>query len=280
MLILPEHSITTLDTIHHADCFDLMNGLASQSVDAIITDMPYAKTQAKWDNAIDFKKWWRECKRILKPIKPVITTAMQPFGAQLICSNVEWFRYELIWHKTQATGHLNCEIMPLREHENIMLFCEQMPAYYPQMEPKPTENIRPNGCGSDNLGDGSNAYGGFKRNSERLIPLNMTYPRSVMKFANPNHGEAGLHPTQKPVALYEYLIKTYTQTGDIVLDPFCGSGTTALAAFRTGRHYICGDSDAGYVDIARQRLAVADPYQDKPLDAHTTQLSLFAPPDA
>jgi site-specific DNA-methyltransferase (adenine-specific) len=158
----------------------------------------------------------------------------------------------------------------MRNHENILIFCNGTLSYYPQIQEKPKENIRPVLPRKN-----SYVYGKFNNNAPRLIDVNKTYPKSVLTFANPNHGEAGLHPTQKPTALFSYLIRTYTQEGQIVLDPFCGSGTTAVSCIQTNRRFICGDFTSEYVELARKRVATCDPYQDTPIDDNHTQLSLF-----
>lgn len=259
-----------VNTIQCMDALELCALLPDASVDMILCDLPYGTTACSWDNVIPFEPMWAGFKRIIQPRGAIVLTASQPFTSALVMSNPAWFRYDLVWHKTQATGHLNANIAPMREHESILIFGDGKIVYYPQMMKKPAENIRPLMSRKN-----TNVYGSFREDADRGIPLDVTYPRSVIKFANPNHGEAGLHPTQKPVALFEYLICTYTQEGETVFDPCVGSGTTALAAHKTGRKYICGDFTRKYVEIARKRLQDADPYQPTKIDEAHTQLSLF-----
>lgn len=233
-----------LNRVHHCDVFDLLNALPAQSIDAIITDMPYGTTACAWDTPVDLPIWWSHVKRVLKPRGAFVTTASQPFTSALVMSNPKWFRHEWIWEKVAGSGYLNANRQPMKAHENILIFCETGANYYPQMTSgKPYRAT-------------SGAVGGFVR--DKTVGGYVTasnggrYPLSVIRF----NDDIGLHPTQKPAALYEYLILTYTQPNAVILDPFCGSGTTALAARSTGRQYICGDMTLEYVDIARKRLAL------------------------
>lgn len=233
-----------LDTVHCLDCFDLLAQCDDQSVDAIICDLPYGTTACAWDSIIPFESLWAAFKRVIKPRGAIVLTASQPFTSALVMSNPAWFRYEWIWHKPMATGFLNAPHRPLRAHENILVFFEKSGIYNPQMgEGEPyiaTTGTKPR----DTIHD-KNIAGIVTHNSGDR------FPRSVIEFNN----DTGLHPTQKPVDLFAYLIRTYTRPGELVLDPTCGSGTTAIAARNEGRRFICGDSDPGYVQIARDRLA-------------------------
>lgn len=239
-------------TLHHGDCLDILPTLEAQSVDAIITDLPYGTTACSWDEVIPFAPMWVEVKRVLKPRGAFVTTASQPFTSKLIMSNLEWFKWEDIWHKTQATGHLNANVMPLREHENILIFCDGRINYNPQKTEKPKHNIRPLTGAASN----SSCYGSFKT-GVRSSAADVSFPRSVVKIANVNNGENLDHPTQKPVALLEYLIRTYTNEGDTVLDFTMGSGSTGVAAMRTGRRFVGVEMGAGYYAIAQERIANA-----------------------
>lgn len=270
--LLPEHSLTTLDVVHHADCFQLMDNLyrAGIQVDAIITDMPYGTTACSWDVRVDLDKWWTAVKRVLKPRGVFLTTASEPFASLLRVSNLDWYKYDWVWHKSRSTGFLDANRRPLNNYECICAFCNGQPIYNPQKFLGKPNHVSHN---SKSSGKASNLYSNY-------IPLisNFTFekfPNRVVSFNSLDPAQQ-THPTQKPVALYEYLIKTYTRPGDIILDPFCGSGTTGLAALKTGRRYFLGDSSREYVTLARRRLQNSDPYQSVEHDNGVQQLSLFA----
>lgn len=234
---------TKLGTAFNADCFEVMKMMQDGSVDMILADLPYGTTQNKWDTVIPFPEMWKEFWRICKPNAAVVLTAQSPFDKMLGASQIQYLKYEWIWFKTQATGHLNATKQPMKSHENILVFYRKQCLYNPQITPKDPKNIRPVGrrAASDN-------YGKFNEYAERGIPLDMRYPKSVEVFANTNHGERGLHPTQKPLALFEYLIKTYTNEGDLVFDPTAGSLTTAVAAENLGRRWAVCEMLAEYFD--------------------------------
>jgi site-specific DNA-methyltransferase (adenine-specific) len=256
------------------DCLEVSESILDKSIDSIITDLPYGVTQCAFDSVIPFVPMWAMVKRILKPGGVFVTTASQPFTSALVMSNPEWFKYEWIWEKDRATGHLDAENRPMRKHENVLVFAEGSNQYNPQIRRKPKENIRPvsRRAASDN-------YGAYKESAPRGIPLNMTYPQSILKINTANNDERGLHPNQKPVELYEYLILTYTNPGDIVLDISAGSGTTGEAAIKTGRNCILIEKDPANFDImqARIKTALSHPalfQYDSPAPA-PTQDSLF-----
>lgn len=239
-----------LDTVHCLDWRELLAGIADSSVDACITDMPYGTTACEWDTPVDLVAWWKELKRVLKPNAPLVTTASQPFTSALVMSNPKWFRHEWIWEKTAATGHFNANRAPMKSHENILVFGATSVEYMPVMtQGKPYRATR--GAVGEFIRDKESGGYVTENNGQR-------YPRSVLKFAsvdNPIHG------TQKPEALYDYLVRTYTQRGDVVVDPFCGSGTTLRAAQILGRRYIGGDNGKDertgktWAQIASERLA-------------------------
>ena len=235
-----------LDTIRQADIFDLCDPLADASVDMILCDLPYGTTACAWDTIIPFEPLWAAFKRVIKPGGAIVLTASQPFTSALVMSNPRWFRHEWIWEKNTGTSYLNANRGPMKNHESVLVFAEGTTHYYP---------IKGKG---DTYRATRGTVGGFIRDKTvgGYVTVNNgeRFPKSVIKFDS----STGLHPTQKPVALFEYLIRTYTQPGELVLDPCVGSGTTALAARNTGRHFICGDSSAEYVAIANARLA--EPY--------------------
>lgn len=242
-LALAEWSVSTLDTVHHMDALALCNALPSGSVDMILADLPYGTTQAAFDVLIPFGPMWAAFERVIKPAGPIVLTASQPFTSMLVMSNLRTFRYEWIWRKSQGSNFLDANKKPFKAHESILIFADVPPAYYPQMRTgKPYRSF---------TSSKTTIYGAFK--AVQTVSDGDRYPLSVLSF---DVEDRGYHPTQKPVDLFRYLIRTYTQRGDLVLDPTCGSGTTALAAREEGRHFICGDSSAEYVAIARKRLAM------------------------
>lgn len=233
-----------VDTIYQMDALTLMHQCAAQSVDAIITDLPYGTTACSWDTIIPFDALWAAVRHCLKPRGVFVTTASQPFTSALVMSNPKWFREELTWDKVMVSNVANAKILHLRCHENIIVFTDGQNQYNPQLGRASAPFGRKSATKSIIVGSLGTNY-----------QTEVGYPKTILRFPRPNNlTDGGLHPTQKPVALYEYLIRTYTHPGELVLDPTCGSGTTAIAARNTGRHWICGDTDAGYVEIARQRF--------------------------
>lgn len=236
-----------INQIHNMDCLEGMKLLQDKSVDMILCDLPYGVTQNKWDVVIPFDELWKQYERVIKDNGAIVLTAAQPFSAQLIVSNPKLFRYEWIWEKTAATGHLNAKKMPMRAHESILVFYKKLPTYTPIK----TTGHAPVNSYTKHQDDGSN-YGKTKigisggGSTER-------YPRSVQRFATDKQKES-IHPTQKPVALFEYLIKTYTNEGETVLDNCIGSGTTAVAAINTNRNFIGFEISEEYCTAANQRI--------------------------
>lgn len=229
------------------DCLVLMDEIPDHSVDMIICDLPYGMTQNKWDSPIDLELLWRHYDRIVKDNGAVVLFGAGKFSARLIVSNIKNYRYTLIWQKTTPTGFLNAKKQPLRTHEDILVFYNKQPTYNPQM----TYGHKPVNSYTKHTGDGTN-YGTTKQgisgggNTSR-------YPTSVIKVATDkqkNH----YHPTQKPVALLEWLIATYTNPGEVVLDNCAGSGSTAIAAKNLNREYIAIESDSHYVEAIKKRL--------------------------
>ena len=232
-----------LDVIYNEDCIEGMKKIPSNSIDMILCDLPYGVTQNKWDSVIPLDILWKEYKRIIKPNRAIVLTSIQPFTSQLIMSNLNMFSYEWIWVKSKITGVLNAKKMPVRKHENILIFCDKKATgvYNPQgLIPKNTITKQ---------GGNSNNYG--KRKTEDYIQEWTNYPRDVLEIAS--EGKT-IHPTQKPVALLEYLIKTYTNEGEIVLDNCIGSGSTAIACLNTNRHYIGYELDSEYYKVANNRI--------------------------
>ena len=228
------------------DCLELMKDIPDKSIDLILCDLPYGTTRNKWDTIIPFDKLWAQYNRIIKDNSAILLFSQMPFGASLIMSNPKMFRYEWIWEKEKGTGFLNAKKMPLKKHENILVFYKHLPTYNPQMREgfKPYYNVRSNPYSSN--------YGDYK-----AIPSSSDgtrYPIDIIKF----NRDKGLHPTQKPVALLEYLINTYTNEGDTVLDNCMGSGSTGVACKNTNREFIGMELDEHYYKIACERLGAIE----------------------
>jgi site-specific DNA-methyltransferase (adenine-specific) len=230
------------------DCLELMRGLPDSSVDLILCDLPYGITQCRWDSIIPLDALWLEYKRIIKPNAVIALTACQPFTTTLISSNIKMFKYVWVWSKKSSTGFLNAKIRPLRSHEDIVIFSKGKPVYYPIMTVRGIP--RQKGSYNKRIGDGDGNYGKFQ-NVQSVN--NKFYPKDVIEISNAQ--QAGkVHPTQKPVELMEYLIKTYTQHGGVVLDNCMGSGTTGVACKNTGRDFIGMELDPDYFAIAEARI--------------------------
>ena len=224
------------------DCLEKMKDIPDNSIDMILTDLPYGVTSRnKWDIIIPFDKLWEQWNRIKKETSPIILTSIQPFTSFTIMSNPDNFKYEWIWEKQKGTGFLNAKKQPLRNHESILVFYDKQCCYNPQFT-----KGRPYSCMS---GAGSLNYGKQKQ----ILTVNdgTRYPLTVQKFQYDGKKE---HSTQKPIKLFEYLIKTYTNENDIVLDCCAGSGTTAIACINTKRNYICIEKESKYYEIIKKRI--------------------------
>lgn len=231
----------------NGDCLELMETIPDGSVDLILTDPPYGTTQCKWDSVLDLKKMWKELKRIIKPNGAILLCAQTPFDKVLGVSNLNMLKYEWIWEKTTATGHLNAKKMPMKAHENILVFYDKLPTYNPQ---KTFGHVRKTST-ADRSKLGGECYG----NQEGVTVYDSTerYPRSVQLFSTDKQ-KSSLHPTQKPVALMEYFIKTYTNEGETVLDFTAGSMSTAIACINTNRKGIMIEKDEHYFNIGKDRI--------------------------
>ena len=225
----------------NGDCLEVMKSIPDGSVDLILCDLPYGTTRNKWDSAIDLAALWTEYKRVC--CGAIVLTAQTPFDKVLGASNIDMLRYEWIWEKPKATGHLNVKRAPMKAHENVLVFYDRLPTYNPQK----TDGEPYKGRGGASKNDN---YGGFDAVREGSAD-GSRYPRSVQKF---KHETKPLHPTQKPVALMEYFIKTYTNEGDVVMDNCMGSGTTGVACINTGRRFIGIEKDDGYFEVAKKRI--------------------------
>lgn len=238
--------------LYKGDCLEVMKDIKDGSIDAIITDPPYGTTACKWDSVIDFDLMWEQLNRVIKPTGAIVLFGSEPFSSLLRCSNLKNYRYDWIWKKTQPTGFLNAKKMPLKQFEIISVFYSKLPTYNPQLMDKKPQNIRK--LSKNIKAKESENYGKYKRSDDfRSIPINKTYPRDVLKFNNSNIKKK-VHPTQKPVALIQYLIKTYTNENETVLDFTMGSGTTGVACKNTNRDFIGIEQDDKYFKIAEERI--------------------------
>lgn len=228
----------------YGDCLDLLPSIQDKSVDLIISDMPFGTTNARWDTPIDLGRLWPQYRRVCRG--PVILFAQTPFDKVLGVSNIKELRYEWIWEKSNATGHLNCKKAPMKAHENILVFYAKQPRYFPI---KTSGHIRKTTV-RNNM-DATTLYG--KQRGGHSYDSTERYPRDVLRFPSDKQ-RSKLHPTQKPIALMEYLIKTYSADGDIIMDTFMGSGTTGLAAKNLARGFIGMEKEQNFFDIAVKRL--------------------------
>lgn len=246
--------------LYHGDCLEQFKNVADHSVDLILCDLPYGTTACAWDSIIPLDKLWDEYKRVIKPYHAIVLTAAQPFTTQLAASNLPWLRYEWIWQKNRPTNFAHAKNKPMKKHENVLVFSEgttvhasqsktRMP-YYPQglvAVDKPKKIVKKATEMTDAFFQARAGHGEFTREFTN-------YPHSILEFPT---DQLGLHPTAKPVALMEYLIETYTLPGEVVLDNTHGSGTTGVAAGRTGRRYIGMERDDHYFELSKKRIEEA-----------------------
>jgi site-specific DNA-methyltransferase (adenine-specific) len=233
-----------LNRIYQRDCLS-DGGMAlipDKSIDMILCDLPYGTTSCKWDSIIPFIALWKQYERVIKDNGAIVLTCSQPFTTALNSSNLKLFRYEWIWIKNNSTGFQLANKMPLKKHENISVFYKKLPTYNPQgLKPYGKVNRR-----------GSVGNGGHLANEcNEYVQQWTNYPTQLLEFP---YDKDKFHPTQKPVALFEYLIKTYTNEGEIVLDNCMGSGTTAVASVNTNRRFIGFETESKYLEIANKRL--------------------------
>lgn len=229
------------------DCLEVMNDIKDESIDLIFTDLPYGTTQNSWDYMIPLDKLWKQYNRIIKPNGCIALFSQSPFDKILACSNLKDYRYEWIIEKTKATGHLNAKKMPMKAHENVLIFYKKLPTYNPQMTygHSPVHNYTKHTTDGSNYGKtqvGISGGGSTKR-----------YPRDVLQFKWDTQ-KSCLHPTQKPMKCCEYFIKTYTNEGDIVLDNCMGSGTSGVVAKKLHRKFIGIELEDEYFNIAKNRI--------------------------
>lgn len=252
-----------LNRLYYGDCLEIMPQIADKSVDMICCDLPYGTTKNKWDSVISLERLWEQYERVIKDNGAIVLFAQMPFTAVLASSNLSLLKYELIWEKESGTGFLNANYAPLKSHENILVF-SKAPAAYTKTDNSPMkynpqmESGVPYKC----------KQGGIGANYDYEHNVNVTtvnegnrYPKTILRFCR---DKDKYHPTQKPVELIRYLIRTYTDEGETVLDNTCGSGTTAIAAIKEKRNWICIEKDDKYYEIAKKRI-----------EQEQAQLSLF-----
>lgn len=245
-----------INTIHHGDCLQLMHDINDKSIDMILCDLPYGTTACKWDSAIPFEPLWNHYKRIIKDNGAIVLTASQPFTSALVMSNIKMFKYEWIWVKNRVTGFANAKKQPLRNCESVLVFYNLLPTYIPQGLSRINKTVK-NGktVGGESLRSDmviSSGRGNLRTAGHTYIQEFTGYPKQTLN--NLTEEAIKFHPTQKPVALFEYLIKTYTNEEELILDNCSGSGTTAIAAMNTNRNYILMEKDEGYFNISKQRI--------------------------
>ena len=233
--------------LYHGDCLEEMKNIPDKSIDMILCDLPYWTTQNKWDSIIPLEPLWKQYKRIIKDNGAIVLFAQTPFDKVIGASNLKMLKYEWIWEKQQGTGFLNAKKMPLKKHENILVFYKKLPIYNPQMIGNEIRTIKrnKNGKTTDN-------YGKFTYDEQSTYVGR--YPTSILSF---DRDKNKLHPTQKPVALLEYLIKTYTNEGEIVLDNCMGSGSTGVACININRKFIGIELEEKYFEMAKNRIEEA-----------------------
>lgn len=239
-------NILDLNAVHQGDCLEVMKQIDDNTIDLILCDLPFGTTACKWDTVIPFEPLWEQYNRVIKDNSAILLFSQQPFTTDLVNSNRKYFRYEIIWEKNRSLGFLNAKKMPLRCHEVILVFYKKLPTYNPQFtEGKPYK--------SKSSGNGKpttsiyRAYTPIRNNN-----AGTRYPRDVIRINGGDNGR--FHPTQKSVFFLEYLIKTYTNKFETVLDNCSGSGSTGVACINTSRNFICIEQEESYVEISRKRI--------------------------
>ena len=238
-----------VNKIYCGDCLELMPQIENGKIDLILTDLPYGTTACAWDEIIPFEPMWNELKRIIKPNGAVVLFGTEPFSSALRMSNIKQYKYDWVWVKNISTNFLHAKRQPLRNTENIHVFYKKCGKYYPIKSTGHTPTQSAKGCSNGVLYHGKNTRNYSGGETTR-------YPKTTIEFDVVDLKNR-LHPTQKPVALFEYLIKTYTNEGETVLDNCMGSGTTAIACINTGRNFIGFELDKHYCDIANERIQKA-----------------------
>lgn len=233
----------------NGDCLELMKDIPDKSIDAIICDLPYGITACKWDSVIPFEPLWKQYKRIIKDNGAIVLFGAEPFSSLLRCSNLEMFKYDWIWKKSIPVGFLNVKKMPLKNTETISIFYKNLPIYNPQGVIKIDKKRVNDNSKNGNNKTGLSGHSGGKMKGD-YIQEYTNYPKQILSFAS----ERGLHPTQKPLELLKYLVRTYTNENDWVLDNTCGSNTTGIACYDLNRNYIGIEKDIDIYNVAKKRV--------------------------
>jgi len=236
------------------DCLEVMKGIPDKSIDMILCDLPYGTTACKWDTIIPFEPLWEQYKRIIKDNGAIVLTASQPFTSALVMSNVKMFKYEWVWNKDKAGNIMSAKYQPMKVHENILVFAKSKSVFNRQMTEAKKENIRPSG---KLYKDRESIYGKGNWQHSKDRDNTKRNPKSLINISSVSaecNNVNRVHPTQKPVALFEYLVKTYTNEGDLVLDNCAGSGTTGVACKNLNRNYILIEQDEKYCQVIKDRI--------------------------
>lgn len=233
----------------HGDCLELMKDIPDESVDMILCDLPYGTTACKWDTVIPFEPLWVQYNRVIKKNGAIVLFGSEPFSSLLVTSNIKAYKHDWIWQKNAGSNFGCVKFQPMREHENVLVFCKGKLRYYPIMQER-AESGKSRVKTPVKYNTKTDVYANSLHNEVVSQRPCLRYPSSVQKF----NRERGFHPTQKPVPLLEYLVRTYTNVGDTVLDNCMGSGSTGVACVNTGRNFIGIELDRGYYDIAEKRI--------------------------
>lgn len=237
-----------LNNVYNIDFYEGIKYIEDKSIDMILCDLPYNVTKNKWDTPLDLDALWEEYKRVIKDDGAIVLTAQDKFSARLMLSNEKMHRYNLVWDKVMTSGFLNANRMPLRSHEDILVFYKKLPTYNPQKTVGKPNNSKGKGIRNTN-----NNYGDFKVVDNHKVLGNLKHPKSILTIPK-NHNATMIHPTQKPVELFSWLIKTYTNEGETVLDTCMGSGTTAISCIETKRNYIGFEIEEDYFNKINKRI--------------------------
>ena len=246
-----------LNKIYNEDCLEGMKRIPDKSVDMILCDLPYGTTDCKWDSVIPLEALWSQYTRIIKDNGAIVLTAIEPFASILRMNDVGRYRHEWIWNKENAGNFIQAKNHPLRVHENVLVFSKNKVRYYPIMTDADPKNIRPLGVQKQKSDFMSKVSGGEFKSADNYDPKKR-FPKTIVTYnarAKECNNVNRLHPTQKPVALFEYLIDTYTVEGETILDNCMGSGTTAIACINTNRNFIGFELDESYFNLANERIA-------------------------
>jgi len=251
-MILKWRVVVSID-LYNDDCFNVLKTLSDESVDLVLTDPPYGTTAIQWDKVLDFNKMWDELERVVKPKSNIILFASQPFTSLLITSKLDWFRYELIWNKNKCGSPGLAKKRPQKVHENILLFSKESGGLYnPIMEEgDPYKRFNADGYGS---GKNTHGYGFGKKKSTGSSNSGTRYPKSILHGSRNFSAQQTVHPTQKPTNVLNWLIMTYSNKNDVVLDFTMGSGSTGVSSKLTGRKFIGIEKEKDYFDVAKKRI--------------------------